>query len=97
MDAQELDLLYALLARHPETARLGVTKYGESLTLTSGEGPEAEKQARLTRLGRGRWAISLPRRNGNWEKTPFAGPMENMVAMLTRGMSSRDMSSIDPH
>jgi len=61
---------------------LAVKKRGDSLTIYSESDGIADKRAKLTALGLGNWGLSLPRHTGRWEKTPFIGTMEELVALL---------------
>ncbi|MBU6427376.1 MAG: hypothetical protein KGR26_00050 [Cyanobacteria bacterium REEB65] len=86
MDFRDADRLRVLLYEHAVPGNIRVVPLGESLSLVSGEKPGLLKHARLTRLGQDRWAISLPRHDGKWEKTAFVGRMEEMVAIITRAL-----------
>jgi len=76
-----MDRLESLLAKHPEVSHIRVKKHGDSLLLCSGEGDDLYKHARLTKLGRDLWGISMPA-NGRWQKTPFIGPMRETIDIL---------------
>ena len=78
-DAEELE---ELLERHEQLGHLRVKKRGDSLTIYSGEASDSHLHARITHLGRGHWGLSLPRHTGRWERTPFMGTMEEVVATL---------------
>jgi len=94
-DAEELE---ELLARHEQLGHLRVKKRGDSLTIYSGEALDPHLRARLTHLGRGDWGLSLPRHTGRWERTPFMGTMEKVVATLISdlGFYLEDLASQNP-
>lgn len=80
--------LTRLLAAHEATAGLTVRVHGDHLILGRREpwGPEGEviddDRVRLTRLGGGAWGLSVRRHTGRWERTPFCGPMAEMVETI---------------
>lgn len=82
LDPEDAEELEELLARHDQLGHLRVKKRGDSLTIYSGEVSDSHLHARLTHLGRGHWGLSLPRHTGRWERTPFMGTMEEVVATL---------------
>ena len=82
VEQTELDLVRTLLAGYPHATHVQVVARGDTLALVSGKKPDVQKHARLTRLGKSCWAISLPRHTGAWEKTPFMGPLPDMVRMI---------------
>jgi hypothetical protein len=98
LDPEDAEELEELLARHEELGRLRVKKRGDSLTIYSGEPADAHLHARLTHLARGQWGLSLPRHTGRWERTPFVGTMDQLVASLTsdRGFYLADHSPDAP-
>lgn len=66
---------------------LRVKKLGGSITICSADGTDEEKHARLTQLGRATWGLSFPHHTGRWERTPFVGSMQELVATLVRDFS----------
>ena len=78
--------LQRILKRHPGLSHLRVVRRGDSLSLVSGQGDEEQKHARLTSLGRNVWGLSLPRHTGRWERTPFVGPLDEIVDTLVRDL-----------
>ena len=92
-DAEELE---ELLARHQQLSHLRVKKRGDSLTISSGDASDSHPHARLTHLGRGHWGLSLPRHTGRWERTPFMGTMDEVVATLISDLGFH-LEDLDPH
>lgn len=74
--------LAATLRRHKGLEHLRVKKYGDSLVLCSGKGPNEQKHARLTSLSADAWGLSLPRNTGRWERTPYVGTMDEILNTL---------------
>jgi len=77
--------LTELLAAHEQTADLYVRVRGDHLILGRREpfGPDGELEnddrVRLTRLSASMYGLSVRRHTGRWERTPFSGPLEEMV------------------
>jgi hypothetical protein len=77
--------LRGLLRAHEQTAGLYVRVHGDHLILGRREpfGPagevENDDRVRLTRLSASTYGLSVKRHTGRWERTPFAGSMEEMV------------------
>ena len=76
-----------LIAVDRLTAGMNVRSHGEHLILGRTEsGPSGEPQrndrVRLTRLTEGAWGLSVKRHSGRWERTPFAGTLPEMVAVM---------------
>ena len=78
--ARELE---EMLASNDELQHLRVKQRGESLTLVSGPDTDEVAHAKLTVLGTDVWALSFPTRSGRWERTPFAGSLDEMSHVLT--------------
>lgn len=76
--------LRQLLAGYSGLEHLHVKRRGKSLTLYSVDSEGTIDHARLTWLGGPVWGLSLPRHNGRWEKTPFMGPLDELVQTLTQ-------------
>jgi len=75
-DAQELE---QILAEHDGLGHLWVKGRGQSLTIHSGDVADPHAHARITRLGKQPWGLSLPRHTGRWERTPFVGTMAEVI------------------
>ena len=86
MEARLFDLnqdkLEELLAAQKGLEHLHVKKRGKSLTIYSGNGHAACDHAKLTEIEQRTWGLSLPQHSGRWERTPFIGSMEEVVADL---------------
>ena len=80
-----LSNLESLLEADEITADLYVRAHGDNLILSrevdemDGGEPILEDRVRLTRLRGARWGLGVKRHTGRWERTPFAGSMEEMV------------------
>lgn len=79
--------LEELLEKNPITEGMYVRSHGDHLIVGREErGPDGEREpldrVRLTELGRARYGLSVKRHTGRWEKTPFSGPMEEMVEVI---------------
>ena len=81
--------LTGLLKAHEPTAGLYVRVHGDNLILGRREpiGPNGELEnsdrVRLTLLDAATYGLSVKRHTGRWERTPFAGTMEEMVDTIT--------------
>ena len=77
--------LRGLLDAHESTADLYVRVHGDHLILGrleligSSDQMENDDRVRLTRLSASTYGLSVKRRTGRWERTPFSGNMEEMV------------------
>ena len=80
--------LKGLLEAHPPTADLYVRVHGDHLILGRPEpiGPKGQLEngdrVRLTLLVASTYGLSVKRHTGRWERTPFAGTLEEMVDIL---------------
>lgn len=79
--------LKGLLEAHEPTAGLYVRVHGDNLILGRREpigpnGPEDDDRVRLTRLSTSTYGLSVKRHTGRWERTPFAGTLEEMVEII---------------
>ena len=79
--------LEELLAAHEPTAGLLVRVRGRQLTLVRQEPgpdgtPEEDARVRLTHLGQGQFGVSVLRHTGQWERTLFAGSVDDVVEVL---------------
>ncbi len=80
--------LTKLLEQSAITEGMYVRSHGDHLILGRKEqfGPDRQPEAcdrvRLTDLGRTGFGLSVKRHTGRWEKTPFTGPMEDMVKVI---------------
>lgn len=84
--------LTSLLGQHELTKGLYVKVRGHNLTIGRHETdphdgePVDDDRIRLTHLGRAGFGLSVKRHTGRWEKTPFCGTMEEMVAAILATM-----------
>ncbi len=80
--------LKGLLEARPPTAGMYVRAHGDHLILGRQEpiGPngqlENDDRVRLTQLGASTYGLSVKRHTGRWERTPFAGTLEEMVDII---------------
>jgi hypothetical protein len=84
---KDLDELNRLLSCEEGLDHLRAEKRGDSITICSGDGTDQQKHARLTQLGAGTWGLSFPHHTGRWERTPFVGSLEELVATLVSDFS----------
>ena len=84
--------LICLLDQHEATRGLYVNVRGDNLTLGRPEADPADAEQladdrlRLEHLGGARFGLSVKRHTGRWEKTPFCGTLEDMVAVILATM-----------
>ena len=83
--------LEELLGKSKVTAGLLVRVRGKHLTLVredTGPGgePEDDKRVRLTHLGGNQFGVSVFRHTGTWERTQFAGSIDEVVAIVAETM-----------
>ncbi len=83
-DVEELE---RLLRCEEGLDHLRANKRGDSITICSSSGADQQKHARLTKLGPATWGLSFPHHSGRWERTPFVGPMDELVATLVHDFS----------
>ena len=80
--------LKGLLEAHRPTSGMYVRVHGDHLILGRKEpiGPngqmENDDRVRLTRLTACSYGLSVKRHTGRWERTPFAGTLEEMVDII---------------
>ena len=80
--------LKALLEAHPPTAGMYVRVHGDHLILGRQEPIgltgqlENDDRVRLTQLTGSTYGLSAKRHTGRWERTPFAGTLEEMVDII---------------
>jgi hypothetical protein len=84
MDPEVASDLESLLLEYDGLEHIKVKKWGKSLTLHSVDQHGPQNHARFTSLGAGQWGLSLPRHTGRWEKTPFTGPIEELLDTLVQ-------------
>ena len=83
--------LEQLLGKSKVTSGLLVRARGKQLTLVredtgpAGE-PEDDPRVRLTHLGGQQFGVSVLRHTGTWERTPFAGSIDEVVAIIVETM-----------
>jgi hypothetical protein len=77
-----------LLEAHPPTTGLYVRVHGDRLIVGRQEpiGPngqvENDDRVRLTQLTVSTYGLSVKRHTGRWERTPFAGTLEEIVDII---------------
>ena len=71
------------LHSRPDLKHLRVRRRGKTLTLYSDTPYGLDDHVRLTSLGASSWGLSLPRHTGRWDRTPFVGTMDDVLATLT--------------
>jgi len=77
--------LQALLDAHQPTTGMYIRVHGDHLILGRQEPigpndqPENDDRVRLTQLTAATYGLSVKRHTGRWERTPFAGTLEEMV------------------
>ncbi len=77
-----------LLEAHQPTAGMYVRLHGDHLILGRQEpiGPNGELEnsdrVRLTQLAATSYGLSVKRHTGRWERTPFAGALEEMIDII---------------
>jgi len=80
--------LKGLLEAHQPTAGMYVRVHGDHLILGRQEpiGPsgqvENDDRVRFTHLAASSYGLSVKRHTGRWERTPFAGTLEEMVEII---------------
>jgi hypothetical protein len=80
--------LKQLLEAHQPTAGMYIRVHGEHLILGRQEPIGANGQlqnddrVRLTQLSGTQYGLSVKRHTGRWERTPFAGTLEEMVDII---------------
>jgi hypothetical protein len=77
------------LLKSNETSRgMTVRVHNESLIASREEGAGTEEESqrrdcvRLTRINVRTWGLSVRRHTGRWERTPFVGTMDDIVAAI---------------
>lgn len=86
--------LRALLEANPVTAGMTIRAHGSNFILGRPDinpgGPyssaEPDDRLRLTALGRSRFALSVRRHTGKWEKTPFSGTLPQLFDVICATM-----------
>jgi hypothetical protein len=83
--------LEELLGQSKVTAGLLVRVRGKQLTLVreeagSGGEPEDDPRVRLMHLGGNQFGLSVLRHTGRWERTPFTGSIDEVVAIIVETM-----------
>ncbi len=77
--------LSQLLEQHPATSGMSIRVRGDHLilgrrdTTAPRSKPEDDDRVRLTRLSARTYGLSVKRHTGRWERTPFAGSLDEMV------------------
>ena len=87
MEAPRHQLL-ELIAQHQATAGMHVRVRGQELILgrEAGEGEDVEDRVKFTRLASNAYGLSVKRHTGRWQRTPFSGPMPEVVDAVTSFM-----------
>jgi hypothetical protein len=80
--------LKALIDASPITAGMTVRASGSHLVVSREDPPgpfaaaEPDDRVRFTHLGQSLFGLSVRRHTGRWEKTPFSGPLPDMVQVV---------------
>ena len=78
--------LSRLLEKSPATAGMYVRVHGKNLIVGREEtfGGEVEKvdRVRFTRINQVHYELAVKRHTGRWERTPFGGSLEDVVAAV---------------
>lgn len=74
--------LTRFLAMYEGLDHIRVRSRGSVLTLESGPDDDPVSHARLRRDTVHLWTLEMAGRGGRWEKTPFRGPMDDLVTIL---------------
>jgi hypothetical protein len=80
--------LERLLESNTTTEGMSVRVYGQNLIAAREENVGADGATerrdcvRLTRISTKTWALSVKRHTGRWDRTPFTGSMEDVVAAI---------------
>ncbi len=80
--------LAKLVEHHTATVGMSVWVHGEHLILgrpdpeAPSRKPQDDDRVRLTRLSTRTYGVSVKRHTGRWEKTPFVGTLDEMVATI---------------
>lgn len=84
--------LKKLLEASPVTAGITIRASGSHLVIGREDPPgpfsdgAPDDRVRFTHLGASRFALSVRRHTGRWEKTPFSGSLEEMVSVVCATM-----------
>jgi hypothetical protein len=78
--------LQEILAGYGELQHLRVKRRGDTLTLVSGAESDEVAHAKFSALGTDVWGLSFPTRSGRWERTPFAGSLDELAQVLIDGL-----------
>jgi hypothetical protein len=62
---------------------LRVRRHADVLVIESGPKKNAYKHARLRRVTKYLWRLEMAKPRGGWEPTPFRGPLNELLPMLT--------------
>jgi len=80
--------LAKLIEHDAITAGMSIRIHGDHLILGRSDPeapsrtPQDDDRVRLTRLSTRSYGVSVKRHTGRWEKTPFTGNLEDMVATI---------------
>lgn len=74
--------IQGFLDRKGGLGHIRLRTWGKSIVLYSGQDPDRDEHARLTSASPRIWQLSLPKYNGGWERTPFAGGLDDVLAVL---------------
>ena len=74
--------LEQLLAADHLTAGMSIRARGDHLILGRTADDGDNDRVRLTHLHRSTWGLSVKRHTGRWERTPFAGTIDELVGVM---------------
>lgn len=81
--AKEFQSSLALKLRQLDgLAHLRVRARGAVLTVESGSSDDPFPHVRFRRDTVNLWLVEMPVRGGRWQKTPFRGPLDDLVDMV---------------
>jgi hypothetical protein len=78
--------LLELIQQHQVTVGMCIRVRGQDLVLSREEDRELEDRIKFTRLGTNSYGVSVKRHTGRWERTPFSGPLQEVVDTVTSFM-----------
>ena len=90
--AQARAQLATLLEQHTVTTGMSIRVHGDNLILgrpdpaAGTSRPQHDDRVRLTRLTASTFGLSVKRHTGRWERTPFAGKLDDMVDTIVSFM-----------
>jgi hypothetical protein len=71
--------LLELIEQHQVTAGMCIRVRGQDLVLSREDNRDLEDRIKFTRLSTNSYGVSVKRHTGRWQRTPFSGPLEEVV------------------